>query len=206
MLTHGQTMAVFQGAPQLQLLVPEELFHPDLYFQLELHLWRTWAQVVGTGVAGSSCCIRRASPGKWAMGNSLSHPFPANGARRVCANPICQKRTQGAKLGRRCPQASPRAAQMSCFWQLAPHSTLYLCFLTYSTLCQLTHTLCYFNLLLFTDYPKFPWLPSDRGSHSMILLFIMATGRCKQVLLPYPCKLRWNKQKTLHKNVLLCII
>lgn len=30
-----QTMAVLQGATQLQLLVPEQLFHPDLYFQLE---------------------------------------------------------------------------------------------------------------------------------------------------------------------------
>lgn len=146
-----------QGAPQPQLLAPEQLFHPDLYFQLEPfytcgeHELRWLVQVWQETAAASE-----GLPLKMGHGQQLIPSLPCKWGYEGLCKPHLPEMYPGSQAGQKVSRAPPRAAQMSCFWQPAPHSTLFLCFLTYSTLCQLTHTLCYFNLLLFTDYSKFP--------------------------------------------------
>lgn len=110
MLIRGQRRPwlCFSGYLTCSSWVLNSIFHPDLCFQLEPFYtcgWRRelrWLVQVWQERAAASR-PQKGEPWKRGYGQQLIPSLPmANRAMMTCASPICQKHTQGAKLGTRC--------------------------------------------------------------------------------------------------------
>lgn len=114
---------------------------------------------------------RRASPGN-GYGQQLIPSLPCKQGHQGLCRPHLPETSPGSQGSWGGVHEHLEQQRWAAFGNL--HPTL-LCTFVFSPT-PLYVNYYYFTLLLSTDYFKFPSLPIDRGSHSMILLFVMATG------------------------------